>query len=95
MKITLDHNSSLEDRVTRLEGLLEMADEEAFATQLVLSWLLARADPDDVHAFLALQAFDLERDGRHEVSVALFDALRDSAAQWRDQWRADQTRPRR
>lgn len=90
MKEINRHLAEIDEKLLHFKVSLEQADRRNAASELVVSWLLARQPDDEANTFLAMQAFALENaDGKshHQEAVALLDELRESVNSWRAQWR--------
>ena len=83
--------NDLEDRILKLEIRLEQVQNHADALQLVLSWILAKHQDDEVLMFLRSQAYELEaaNSGKYEEWVDTLDDLDGYVSRWRTQWASD------
>lgn len=67
----------LEDRITKLEGLVAEQDAELLAYQYILAWLLNTFHHPEAARFLSRFANELEENGKNRSEVAYIDELRE------------------
>jgi len=66
------------ERIDLLEAKLKMADEQLFAQEQVLAWLLAQQPHEAALNFLQAQANELDGNPKFVEFVALLDSLSES-----------------
>lgn len=70
--------TDLIERIELLEAKLKMADEQLFAQEQVLAWLLAQQPQEAALNFLQSQANELDGNPKFVELVALLDSLSES-----------------
>lgn len=73
---------NLIERIEQLEAKLTMADEQLFAQEQVLAWLLAQHPREEALNYLQTQANELDGNPKFAEFVVLLDSLTESAREW-------------
>ena len=81
-------------RIEQLEASLRMADEQLFAQEQVLAWLLAQHPPQVALNFLQTQANELDGHPKFAECVVLLDSLSESVQELHGIRAAVEGRPR-